>query len=128
MSLSIHHIAVVVSDLARAERFYVDVLDGTTGRRWDDERGRPRSVWVTLGSGVFLALELATSAAPTRSDEAPGFHCVSLGIEPGAREAWRARLREHGVAVERESAFTLYFRDPDGNLLALSHWPTPVAS
>jgi len=131
VSLRVHHLAVLVRDLARAEHFYVDVLGCEVERRWGDDRGAPRSVWVTLGPHAFLALELcageAAAAAP-RAPLGPGWHCVALGIERAEREAWRARLGEHGVRVERESEFTLYIRDPDGNLLALSHWPDAVPS
>jgi glyoxylase I family protein len=49
--------------------------------------------------------------------------CVALAITPPERQAWRARLLSCGVAIEKESEFTMYFRDPDGNLVGLSHWP-----
>ncbi|WP_437649227.1 VOC family protein [Sorangium sp. So ce362] len=122
-SLSVHHLAVVVRDLERAEAFYAGVLGLPVVRRWTDEAGAPRSVWLGLGGGAFLAVERAAAAGPTRSDEAPGWHCVALGIAPSEREAWRRRLTAGGVAVERESAYTMYARDPEGNLVAFSHYP-----
>ncbi len=131
---SLHHLAVVVADLARAERFYVGVLGLPVDRRWDDDAGVHRSTWVRLGD-AFLALERASppsrttdtrTAEPRRSDGAPGFHCVALRIERSAREQVRARLEAHGHRVERESAYTLYVRDPDGNLVGFSHWPDPI--
>ncbi|WP_437328809.1 VOC family protein [Sorangium sp. So ce381] len=126
-SLSVHHLAVVVRDLARAEAFYAGVLGLPVARRWTDDAGAPRSVWLDLGGGAFLAVERAEAAGPTRADEAPGWHCVALGIAPSEREAWRRRLAAGGVVVERESAYTMYARDPDGNLVALSHYPHPQA-
>ncbi|MEJ7733870.1 MAG: VOC family protein [Polyangiaceae bacterium] len=119
----VHHLAVVVSDLAQSERFYAGVLGLAVTRRWDDAAGAPRAVWLDLGRGAFLALEHATAGEPLRADGAPGWHCVALGIERDAREAWRKRLAAAGHPVERETAFTLYARDPDGQLLGLSHWP-----
>jgi catechol 2,3-dioxygenase-like lactoylglutathione lyase family enzyme len=149
----VHHIAVVVSDLARAEAFYSGVLGLPVLRRHDDAAGRPRAVWLGLRGEAeadgFLALERsdataaapdatagtpdATAAAPdatagtpdaaTRADAAPGWHCVALGIARADRDTWRARLAAAGHPVERESAYTLYARDPDGALVALSHWP-----
>ncbi|WP_437908501.1 VOC family protein [Sorangium sp. So ce327] len=125
--LSVHHLAVVVRDLVRAEAFYAGVLGLPVVRRWTDEAGAPRSVWLELGGGAFLAVERAGAAGPMRADEAPGWHCVALGITPSEREAWRRRLAAGGVIVERESAYTMYARDPDGNLVALSHYPHPRA-
>jgi glyoxylase I family protein len=125
----VHHLAVVVRDLARAEAFYGGVLGLPVERRHDDAAGRPRAVWLALAPGAnasFLALERSDAAgagAAPRADAAPGWHCVALAIARGEREAWRARLAAAGHPVERESSYTLYVRDPDGALVALSHWP-----
>jgi catechol 2,3-dioxygenase-like lactoylglutathione lyase family enzyme len=128
VTLRVHHVAVVVASLERAERFYSGVLGLPVVRRWDDEAGRPRSVWVALGGDAFLAIERAGAAAPTRGDAAPGFHCLALAIATEEREAYRARLAAHGVEIERESAYTLYVRDPDQNLVGLSHHPREASA
>jgi len=122
----VHHLAIVVADLERSERFYAGVLGLPVTRRWDDAAGAPRAVWLELGAGAFLALERATAGQPMRADGAPGWHCVALRIERAARETWRTRLAAAGHPVERETAFTLYARDPDGQLCGLSHWPDEV--
>lgn len=121
--LSIHHLAVIVRDLDRAEAFYTGVLGLPVVRRWTDEAGAPRSIWLGLGGGGFLAVERAGADGPIRADAAPGWHCVALGIAPGEREAWRRRLAAAGVSIERESPYSMYVRDPEGNLVALSHYP-----
>ncbi len=122
----LHHLAVVVRDLVRAERFYVEVLGMPVVRRWSDDAGAPRSVWVGLEGGAFLAIERAAVAEGARRDEAPGWHCVALAIAREERDALRARLSAAGHPIERASAYTLYVRDPDGNLVGLSHWPNAV--
>jgi catechol 2,3-dioxygenase-like lactoylglutathione lyase family enzyme len=125
--MKIHHLAVVVADLVRAEAFYAGTLALPVLHRWPDASGAPRSIWLELGDS-FLAVERAGADAPTRADAAPGWHCVALAIAPGEREAWRARLAAAGTPVERETPYTLYVRDPDGNLVGLSHWPHPCAA
>lgn len=126
-ALALHHLAVKVKDLARAEAFYAGVLGLRVSQRHPDERGAPRSIWLELGAGAFLAIERAEPGETARSDDQPGWHCVALGIGVDQREAWRARLAARGFPVERESPFTLYVRDPEGALVALSHHPVAVA-
>ena len=123
--LAVHHLAVKVSDLARAEAFYVGVLGLPVLRRWTDDEGEARSVWVSLGP-AFLAIERAGESGPCRADVAPGFHCLALAIAGEERASWKKRLADAGFPVESESAYTLYARDPDNNLVAFSHYPDAV--
>ena len=121
--MRMHHLAVQVRDLGVAESFYCGVLGLPIQVRHADDAGRPRSIWLDLEGGAFLALERCTRERDATRDAEVGWHCVALGIDPTERELWRTRLESAGIAVERESAFTLYFRDPDGTLVGLSHHP-----
>ena len=117
MSLGFHHHAILATDLAAAEAFYVGVLGLKVQRRWLDHEGKPRSFWLTLGNG-FLAIER------TEKRPAPGgHHCFAMAIAASERGSWMRRLAEAGVPPEKQSDHSIYVRDPDGNLIALSHWP-----
>lgn len=116
-----HHLAVAVSDLGRAEDFYVGKLKLSVIRRHHREDGAHRATWLDLGD-AFLALELVPGGA-RRTDDAVGWHCVALAIARGDRDRWRAHLEAHDVPIERTSDYTLYVRDPDGSLVGLSHYP-----
>lgn len=123
---AVHHLAVRTSELVASERFYVNLLGLPVLERFTHPDGRPRSVWVGLPDGTFIALEATRQGAPRKDDDDAGWHCVALRIDVADREAWRQRLEGAGHAIERESDFTLYVRDPDGALLALSHHPHRV--
>jgi len=123
---SVHHLAVKVVDLAAAEVFYVSVLGLPVLRRWPATDGQgQRSLWLDLGGGAFLALERATTPVPLPPEGAPGLHLVALSIARAERDAWIAHLAAAGHPVYQQTDCTLYLRDPEGNRVALSHWPEP---
>lgn len=119
-----HHLAIQVTDLPRAERFYCDVLGLSVRTRWPWDDGRPgeRSIWLSLGDG-FLALETCDDEpAPAHDFRDPhaGLHLFAISIRAAERAAWEARL---GMAIVHRTRFTLYVRDPEGNRIGLSHHP-----
>ncbi len=123
-----HHVALQVTDLSAAERFYAGVLGLEVTRRWPEPDGTLRSLWLATGDGSFLALEKARPDAVRPSerpfrDGAAGLHLVALRIEPGERASWEERLAALGVEVVHRSKWTLYLRDPEGNRVGLSHHP-----
>jgi glyoxylase I family protein len=127
-----HHLAIQVRDLPDAERFYRDVLGLAVLRRWPARDGQPgeRSVWLDVGDGSFLALEVVAHGPTAREDAArgtsPGLHLLALKIDRGERARWERRLTAADVPVESRTTFTLYVRDPEGNRVGLSHWPDPA--
>ncbi len=130
--LRFHHQALQVVDLPAMERFYRSLFELPVLQRWPDGAGGDRSVWLGLEQG-FLALEKAPpgSAVPPRGDFGDGrvgLYVLALRIELADRARWESRLSAAGVAIERRTAFSLFFRDPEGNRLAVSHHPAAVPS
>src|SRR5512133_2693916 len=82
----VNHLAVVVRDLTRAERFYRRLLGLSVVKRWRDEAGKPRSVWLAIDARVFLAIE--RGAGSRRHGPPRGWHCVALTIERQQRSSW----------------------------------------
>jgi catechol 2,3-dioxygenase-like lactoylglutathione lyase family enzyme len=112
--MRVHHLAFRTRDLVRLERFYTDLLGLTIARR-DEER----SVWLRAG-GTILMLEQIDGdevcmLGGTRE-------LVAFGIEEADADRWRRTLATNQIAIEEETAFTIYFRDPDGRRIALSHY------
>ena len=119
----IHHVALLVEDLGRAESFYAGVLGLPVEKRWPDDAGAPRAVWLDLGAGGRLMLERATPGDARRAPMGGGWHLLALSIRQEDRAATELALVAAGIAIESRTEHSLYFRDPEGNRLALSHYP-----
>jgi catechol 2,3-dioxygenase-like lactoylglutathione lyase family enzyme len=120
----VHHVALLARDVGRLAAFYRDVLGLAELRRHHHEDGRLRSVWLQLGTGpAFLAVEPADEGAQGAAPQGPGWFLLALSIPAAGRSEARGWLQGRGVEVERESRWTLYVRDPEGNRVALSHHP-----
>jgi glyoxylase I family protein len=72
----------------------------------------------------FIALEHAPADAAAAGDGPKlGLSMVALRIPRDGRAAALKVLAERGIAVLHQTRWTLYFNDPEGNRIALSHHP-----
>lgn len=127
--------AVYVEDLARAHAFYGSVLG--LERILDTP---PRMMTYAVAPGQVL---LVFKRGMTREDSAastggviPGHHSegpahFAFAIGTDQYEPWKAHLIDAGVAIRSEVTWppggrSLYFDDPDGNVLEMATpglWP-----
>lgn len=117
--------AVQVHDVAKVAAFYVEVLKLPELQRFHFDDGSLRSIWVGAHSSAkagdaFLAIE---HQRPTTPSGALGYSMVALRIEPQQRAAIAAELAHRGHPIEKETGWTMYVRDPEGNQVGLSHHP-----
>lgn len=115
-----------VSDLDRSLLFYKRVLGLSLVR--DGYFGEGRGAALQVGSGPILLLfraEMTRHSERVPSHGAIGPGHVAFRVSADELPAWRERLRENGITIEREVTFgdnppSIYFRDPDGNSLELA--------
>jgi catechol 2,3-dioxygenase-like lactoylglutathione lyase family enzyme len=124
----IDHVAITVQDVERTLAFYREVLDAKT--LYEDlwRAGKIPVVLLQVGASRLSVHSAAAPAAPHARLPTPG--SVDLCFRWDAPiEAAIARLRRHGVeivegpvprpAADGAEGRSVYFRDPDGNLLEL---------
>lgn len=121
-TLGIRHVALKVSDMARAEAFYCGVLGYQVEWRPDAD-----NLYLTAGGQDNLALHKGAPGAETRLDH---FGIALRGAEDV--DAWHEHLSGAGVKIakppktHRDGARSFYTQDPDGNGIQFIHHP-PIA-
>jgi catechol 2,3-dioxygenase-like lactoylglutathione lyase family enzyme len=115
-----------VDDLERATRFYEDVCEFK--KLIGDERFCAFSV---ADHDVLLLFvkgatqePIATPGGSIPPHDGMGDQHVAFAIPQAAESAWHKRLEDRGIAIEStvdwpRGGQSLYFRDPDHNLLEL---------
>ena len=119
-TLGIHHVAIQVHDVEKVAAFYRDVLSLPERARHHRDDGTLRSIWVEASAdGSFLAIEELRPG--TRGTL--GHSLVALKISRDERAAWLGHFEKVGVAIEKQTRWSVYVKDPEGNVIALSHHP-----
>ncbi len=113
--MQLHHIAFRTGNVTALERFYVDLL-GFAVR----ERKPHGSVWLDAGAAILMLEERATGEPETASGS---MDLTAFAVTRVERATLRERLEAAGVRIEGETAYSLYFRDPDGRRVGVSHYP-----
>jgi len=122
-----------VDDLARARGFYENVLGlrpMIADERFCAYDAGPGSVLLLFLRGATLEpVRMAEGTIPPHDGHGPLHY--ALAIPESSVEQWAAHLAAHHVAIEsrvdwKGGGVSLYFRDPDGNLVELATpalWP-----
>jgi len=115
--VDIHHVALRVADPERSLAFYGGVLGLVEARRFAEEDGRVRSIWLRAGGAIVMLERAIKGEGPAGGSG----HVLAFAVTDLA--AWEARLGAAGVAISDRTASTLFVSDPDGHRVGLSVYP-----
>ena len=138
--MDIDHVVLWVQDPNRSVAFYIDVLGLTPVRLQDFKDGKARFPSVRLNERTIFDLMDGEDLLSLVQDFTGGgdgiggapINHVCLSVDAQEYVRLTTRLEEHGVKLTSggENAFgaqgqalrSVYFSDPDGNVLELRHY------
>ncbi len=119
--------ALYVRDMAQAVAFYEEAMGlEPVGAR------SGRNAFFRCGDGILLLFNAEETLKPPGNPKLPvpphgarGAGHVCFAAEGAEIDAWAARLKARGVAIEADflwpnGARSIYFRDPSGNSLEIA--------
>ena len=119
-SKMLHHLALRTNSPAELAAFYLRVCGLTV---WSNTPANASGIWLGAGSTVVM-IETRSPTEPGPARE--GMDLLAFQAQQTDINAVLAFLAEQAVAVESSTAFTAYFRDPDGRRVALSTYMFPA--
>ena len=120
--VALHHIALGARDVEGVAQFYRDVFGLTELGRHLDDAGHLRSIWLDLGDSILM-VERTEEGRRRVEGVGAGPFLLAFSIRPGERSQVEARLEARGAPIEERTDFSSYARDPEGNRVAISHYP-----
>ena len=118
----LHHLALGARDLERVAAFYRDLLGLREVSRHQESGGPLRSIWLDL-DGPVLMIERTEEPARLVQGVGAGPFLLALAASPSERGLLEKSLGASGLPVESRPEHTIYFRDPEGNRVAISSYP-----
>jgi catechol 2,3-dioxygenase-like lactoylglutathione lyase family enzyme len=119
MEMKVHHLALGARDVKRVATFYRDLLGLPEVCRHHEPGGALRSIWLDLG-GPVLMIEQTEEPARHVQGIGAGPFLLALAAAPSERSVLECSLGASGFPVDSRTEHTIYFRDPEGNRVAIS--------
>jgi len=122
----LRHLAIRVTDMARARNFYQGLLGMTV--IWEPD---PENVYLTSGCDN-LALHVMPTEEAASFDASKGQAMDHFGIiaeSPEVVQAMEVKMKQAGVKIvkpfkgHRDGSSSFYMADPDGNVIQILYEP-----
>ena len=118
----LHHLALGTAHVEGLARFYRELFGLAEVARHLGSDGALRSIWLDLG-GSMLMIEHSSSETRHVEGVGQGLFLIAFRASPAERQRLERELERRGHSIESHTAYSSYSRDPDGNRIAISHYP-----
>lgn len=116
----VHHVGLICANLERSMEFYVGLLDLKLNSGRPDSKLPYRGAWLMIGPEMIHLMELPNpDPLEGRPEHGGKDRHFCIGVEAGAIEGLKTRLKEAGVefTASMSGRPAIFFRDPDMNCL-----------
>ena len=117
--IGVHHLALRAADVEALAAFYVAIFRLDELDRQTDGQG-VKSIWLSLGDAILM-IERRLDGEP-EPDRTSREVQIFSGTKQDRLDV-EQRLADAGFSPAFRSPFTTYFRDPEGRLTGISHYP-----
>jgi len=122
--LGIRHVALRVRDIGRSVDFYTNVMEMRI--EWNPD---PENVYLTSGTDNLALHQAGKDETDFIAAKGSLDHFGFIVSKPEEVDEWADLLESRGIELaqkpktHRDGARSIYFRDPDGNLIQLLYHP-----
>lgn len=122
MSHRLHHIALGARDVDKLATFYAVAFELTERVRHYYDDGQLRSVWLEMGDTILMVEHTYQTKRRVEGVGAGPFLLAFAVADAHELSALERRVERLGAEIEDRTDFSSYFRDPEGNRVAASHY------
>lgn len=129
--VQLHHVALGAEDVRLVAEFYSQAFDLPTVKEHLYDDGALRSIWLKTGDTLLMIEHVADERASEPDGEHPrwvrhlgrGPFLLAFSVSPSEAFEVEERLISLGAVIESRTEHSAYARDPEGNRIAISHFP-----
>ena len=123
---ALHHLALGARNVENIANFYHNFFGLEKIKTHKDEQGLLRSIWLDMGPGILMIEKSEHPDSNLASMQlGKGPFLLAFRIQDKEKEAFLTKLRDEGLKIEGQTNFTIYFRDPEDNRVAISWYELP---
>ena len=122
----LHHLALGARDVEDLAQFYQSLFGLTRLKTHHNTQGEIRSIWLDLAPGILMIEKSEHEVAPLPPMTlGKGPFLIAFTVQENERDTFLNGLAKHGLKLEGQTNYTIYFRDPEHNRIAVSWYPSP---
>ena len=121
LGMQLHHLAIGARDVRAVAEFYRDGFRLPVLKEHFYESGALRAIWLEMGPTILM-IERTEETRSVVNGVGTGPFLLAFKVTPEERASFEGQLAALGAPIESRTDASTYFRDPESNRVAISHY------